>query len=48
MGRHRSAGGVAEADDFSSSEVIVGQQSRALKNDVEGTFQIAVEDFVVR
>ena len=45
---HRPAGRVTEGDDFAAGEMLVGEQAGALENDVEGAFQIAIEDFFSR
>src|SRR5689334_22305331 len=48
MRRHRPAGGMTEGDDLLSGQKRIGEQARTLQNDVEGTFQIAIRDFVLR
>src|SRR4030095_5046824 len=44
MSRHRAAGRVAEADDFTAGKMLVGQPTRALENNVKRALQVAVCD----
>src|SRR5690348_632172 len=47
MRRHRPAGGMTENDDLLSGQMLIGEQACALQDDVEGTFQVAVRDFLL-
>src|SRR5215207_5413871 len=42
---HGTAGGMAEADDFTSGQVLVRQSPGPLEYDVKGAFQVAVSNF---
>ncbi len=42
---HGTAGGMAEADDFTSRQMLISKRPCPLENDVEGAFQIAVSNF---
>ncbi len=42
VGRHRTSRGMAEGDDRTAGEILIGEKPGTLKNDIEGAFQIAV------
>src|ERR671923_812998 len=46
MSRHRPAGRMAKGDNFPSGKMLIGEEPRALKDDVERTFQVAVVNFL--